>query len=148
MAPELQSFYGSSMTSHMSHSSAAVDEFISKCPSMNANAQKALRNHRNPFQRIVDRVRLEYYRYEVTFGLYVLTPNEKWVANTFVIVVLGLLLWGMLYFPALLFDKLGNFAWVLTGQTHTSEQVEAVMGVIDMHGSVISPISMAQNMTS
>lgn len=92
---------------------------------------------RNILQRSVDRIRLEYYRYEVTFGLYVMTPGEKLVANTFVMVVLSLLFWALLvYFPALLYQKLSRLVWLLTG--HSSEEMGAALGILDSHVNSIS----------
>lgn len=93
------------------------------------------KTRRNMFQRATDRVRLEYYRYEVTFGLYVMTPGEKLVANTFVLVFLGLLLWASLvYFPALLYQKLSRLVWLLTGQS--GEEMGAALGILDNHTSI------------
>jgi hypothetical protein len=89
-------------------------------------------------------VRLEYYRYEVTFGLYVMTPSEKLVTNTFVIVILTLLLWALLlYFPSLLYQKLGRLVWLLTG--HSGEEVGAVLDILGKYGDPITPASKAEN---
>lgn len=120
-----------------------MDELLTKYSSSMANTSNSLRKkNRNPVQRIVDRVRLEYYRYEVTFGLYVMTPSEKCVANTFVLVFLSLLLWALLlYFPPLLFHKLTRAIWLVTGR---SEEVSAVMGMTDMHGNLITTTSVAE----
>ena len=64
----------------------------------------------SPIKRLVDRARLEYYRYEVTYGIYVLTPGEKSVANTFVVVFLSLLVWALfLYLPSLLSRNLARW---------------------------------------
>ena len=114
-----------------------MDELISKySSSMNLSAPR--RNQpRNPFQHVFDRVRLEYYRYEVTFGLYVLTPGEKLVANTFVFIVVGLLLWALLYFPTLLYNKAGSLVWLLTG--HSGQAVGTVLGILDQNGNYSSP---------
>lgn len=91
---------------------------------------------------MIDRVRLEYYRYEVTFGLYVMTPSEKCVANTFVFTVLALLLWALLlYFPSLLYNKAGSFVWLLTGQS--GGEVGTAMGILDQYGNPIPPSVLA-----
>jgi hypothetical protein len=98
---------------------------------------------RNPFQRLIDRVQLEYYRYEVTFGLYVMTPSEKCVVNTIVLTVLTLLLWALvLYFPSLLYNKLSRLVWLLTG--YSGEEVGTALGILDNHGNPISPTSVAE----
>ncbi|KAA8648192.1 hypothetical protein EYZ11_000558 [Aspergillus tanneri] len=146
MATEMQSFYSPSTSTHnSSHASATVDELINKYSStMSASANApgvsqimAGNPHRGILRRAVDRVRLEYYRYEVTFGLYVMTPAEKLVANTFVMVVLSLLLWALLlYFPSLLYQKLSRLVWLLTG--HSSAEMGAALGILDNHVSSIS----------
>jgi hypothetical protein len=138
----MQSFYTSN--TDMSHAPAAMDELVRKYSS--ASAPAAFRAQRSfyPFKRFFDRVRLEYYRYEVTFGLYVMTPSEKLVANTFVVVVLSLLLWALLlYFPSLLYHKLGRLVWLLTG--HSSQEVGTALGILENNGNAISPASMAEH---
>lgn len=144
---EMQSFYTPSTSTHISsHAPAAVDELISKYSStMNKSSSPfvALKNQRHGLlQRAVNRVCLEYYRYEVTFGLYVMTPSEKCVANTFVVIVMTLLLWALLlYFPSLLYQKLSRIMWLLTG--HHGEEVGAALGMcrIDKHRNTVSSIS-------
>ncbi|KAL2819186.1 hypothetical protein BJX63DRAFT_428840 [Aspergillus granulosus] len=142
MATEMQSFYTPATSTHtISHAPTAVDELISKYSSTMSTTTSSghhilPKTRRNIFQRATDRVRLEYYRYEVTFGLYVMTPGEKLVANTFVIVVLALLFWALLYFPTLLYQKLSRLIWLLTGQS--SEEVGAAFGILDTHSNPIS----------
>lgn len=146
MTTEMQSFYTPTTSTHLSHGPAAMDELISKYSStMNTSSPTSSRNQRrNPIQIFIDRVRLEYYRYEVTFGLYVMTPSEKLVANTFVMVVMTLLLWALLlYFPPLLYHKLSRLVWLLTG--HSGSEVSAVLGILDSHDNPISPVSIAEN---
>lgn len=93
----------------------------------------------NYVRRCVDQIRLLYYRYEVTFGVYVMTPGEKFVANTFVLVSLLLLIWAsLLYFPQLLFRKIGRMTWLLTGH---SEDVTALAGIFEQ--SYLSPTAAA-----
>lgn len=75
---------------------------------------------RNVFKRVVERVRLEYYRYEVTIGVYCMTWGEKWIFNSFVVFVLLLLVWALFfYFPSLLFHKVKRLGWLLTGRDAT-----------------------------
>ncbi|OJJ66943.1 hypothetical protein ASPBRDRAFT_200557 [Aspergillus brasiliensis CBS 101740] len=143
MATEMQSFYTPSTSTHISsHAPAAVDELINKYSSTMTTSpgcshMSMKHSRRNILQRSIDRIRLEYYRYEVTFGLYVMTPGEKLVANTFVIVVLSLLFWALLvYFPALLYQKLSRLVWLLTG--HSSEEMGAALGILDSHVNSIS----------
>ncbi|OOF91709.1 hypothetical protein ASPCADRAFT_177097 [Aspergillus carbonarius ITEM 5010] len=144
MATEIQSFYTPTTAHISSHAPAAVDELISKYSSTMATSTSPgasqlpmKKPRRNILQRFADRILLEYYRYEVTFGLYVMTPGEKLVANTFVIVVLSLLCWALLvYFPALLYHKLSRLVWLLTG--HSSEEMSAALGILDSHVNSIS----------
>ncbi|KAL4903186.1 hypothetical protein BDW74DRAFT_53175 [Aspergillus multicolor] len=143
MATEMQSFYTPATSTHISsHGPAAVDELINKYSSTMATTTSPSSTHaigraqRNIFQRAIDRVRLEYYRYEVTYGLYVMTPGEKLVANTFVLVFLALLLWATLvYFPALLYQKLSRLVWLLTGQS--GEEMGAALGILDAHSASV-----------
>ncbi|KAJ9200296.1 hypothetical protein DTO164E3_3003 [Paecilomyces variotii] len=137
MANEGHSFYTPSGPPHISsHSPQIVDELISKYSStMSAStssspvACSSANTRRNVLQRVLDRVRVQYYRYEVTFGLYVMTPGEKFVANTFVLVFLSLLVWALLlYFPAMLYQKLSRLIWLLTGH---DDDMGAVLGAIE-----------------
>jgi hypothetical protein len=141
-----QSFYTPSTSTHLSHG-PAVDEFLIQYSStINSSTPfHTLKDQRRgPLGRVVDRVRLEYYRYEVTFGLYVMTPSDKCVVNTFVVVVLTLLLWALLlYFPSLLYQKLSRLVWLLTG--HSGGEVGAVLRIPDKHGNPITPASFAEN---
>lgn len=121
----------------MSRAPAAVDELISKYSSSMSLSAPRRNQPRNPFRHILDRVRLEYYRYEVTFGLYVLTPGEKLVANTFVFIVVGLFLWALLYFPSLLYSKAGSLVWLLTG--HSGQAVGIALDILDQYGNYSSP---------
>ncbi|KAJ5257024.1 hypothetical protein N7478_013128 [Penicillium angulare] len=90
------------------------------------------------------RVRLEYYRYEVTFGIYVMTASEKWVTNTIVLTVLILLLWALvLYFPSLLYTKLSRLVWLLTG--HNSQGVSTVLRILDKYDNPSTPIAIAKH---
>ena len=136
---EMQSFDTPSTSTHISsHAPAAVDELINKYSSTmstSTNSSAATPHPRpNALHRLVDRIQLEYYRYEVTFGIYVLTPGEKLAANTFVMIVMSLLLWALLlYFPSLLYQKLSRLVWLLTG--HSGEEMGAVLGILDTHVS-------------
>lgn len=153
---EMQSFYTPSTSSHISsHAPAAMDELISKYSSMsNSTSTTTPSTTTNKaksqgwFRRMGDRVWMEYYRYQVTFGLYVMTPSEKFAANTFVMVVLSLLFWALLlYFPSLLYSKLSRLVWLLTG--HSGEEVGAVLGIIDSQSnhSIPPPLSTASLMS-
>jgi Small subunit of serine palmitoyltransferase-like len=62
------------------------------------SASYVLNKYRNLVQCFTGGMRLQYYRYEVTFGLYVMTPREKLVVNTFVIVIPSLFFWAVLLY--------------------------------------------------
>lgn len=71
-------------------------------------------------------LRLEHYRYEVTFGLYVMTPTERIVTNTFVVTSLLLLCWALLlYFPSLIYRKFFHVVWILTGHAGENKDTDA-----------------------
>ncbi|OKL57592.1 hypothetical protein UA08_06954 [Talaromyces atroroseus] len=130
MATRMRSFYTAPTSAHGStHSQPIVDELISKYNSSISTSTRSCsmsfsKRRRNILQRCLDRLFLEYYRYEVTFGVYVMTPGEKFVANAFVFVALTLLIWAvLLYFPQHLFRNIGRFVWILTGH---SEDVAAL----------------------
>jgi hypothetical protein len=54
-----------------------------------------------------------YYRYEVTFSTYVLTPGEKIVLNTIVFLLLGLLFAGLVsYLPPLVSRTVVKALWL------------------------------------
>lgn len=61
-------------------------------------------------------VRLRYYQYEVTFGLYVMEPMEKLIFNTIVLGIFATLLFG-LYFglQSFLVRSICKLLWYLTG---------------------------------
>lgn len=40
-------------------------------------------------------IRVRYYQYEVTFGLYMLTPSEKVVLNTIILTILSAILYAL-----------------------------------------------------
>lgn len=57
-----------------------------------------------------------YYQYEVTFSPYVMTPGEKFVLNTIVVVLLSLLALGMFfYLPRFLTRAASRLVWLYAG---------------------------------
>lgn len=42
-----------------------------------------------------NKLQLHYYQYEVTLGLYMLTPTEKWVTNAIFLTILIFLAWSL-----------------------------------------------------
>ena len=47
--------------------------------------------------KIKNYIRLKYYQYEVTFGLYMMTTGEKIVVNTIVAIIISALLYGFIF---------------------------------------------------
>jgi hypothetical protein len=45
--------------------------------------------------KVSNYIRLRYYQYEVTFGLYIMSPTEKLILNSILFVVLSTLLYGL-----------------------------------------------------
>jgi hypothetical protein len=127
MPADMSAFYTPTTPTHVSsqcsHSPPIVDELISKYSSSMAAANNTptvpyTKQHRNLALRLVDWVCLEYYRYEVTFGVYMMSPGEKFVANTLVLFSLSLLLWAsLLYLSHLLLSKADRLVWLLTGHS-------------------------------
>ena len=54
-----------------------------------------IRRARRSIEGIADQVRLRHYQYEVTFGLYMLTTTEKVLLNGLVLLVLGMIVYGV-----------------------------------------------------
>jgi len=69
-------------------------------------------------------LRLRYYQYEVTFGLYMLTPTEKLVFNAVVLGVFAAfsyaLFWG---FEPFIVNLLCRFIYYLTGSFSTAPEL-------------------------
>ena len=66
--------------------------------------------------RLRNKLQLRYYQYEVTLGLYMLTPAEKVATNAVVLVILALLAWSLytgLY--AFIVHALGRATYYITG---------------------------------
>jgi hypothetical protein len=62
-----------------------------------------MRRRQSSFSTLMGKIELACYRYEVTFSPYVMTPGEKLVLNTIVVVLLSLLIIGIVtYLPKLL----------------------------------------------
>lgn len=69
-------------------------------------------------------IRLKYYQYEVTFGLYVMEPMEKLVVNTIVFTILSLLLYGIIFgLKPLLIRTICRTIWCLSGSYEGVEDI-------------------------
>ncbi|EEH35568.1 hypothetical protein PAAG_06615 [Paracoccidioides lutzii Pb01] len=100
------------------------------------NDPASRRRQPNILKRLSNRLQLAYYRYEVTYGIYVMTPEEKFVANSFLLVFLSLLVWALfLYFPPLLFQKLSRLVWILTGTDGVKESITVSLTLANVTGA-------------
>jgi hypothetical protein len=78
--------------------------------------QPKRREKASVLENLVYQVHLIYYRYEVTFSAYVLTPGEKIVLNSIVLFLFGLIFTGIVsYLPPLLTRGLVNILWLRAG---------------------------------
>ncbi|KAH8763848.1 hypothetical protein BGZ57DRAFT_931088 [Hyaloscypha finlandica] len=69
---------------------------------MPSTASPPMRRKQSVLSTLLGKIELMYYQYEVAFSPYVLTPGEKFVLNTIVVVLLTLLFVGMAtYLPKL-----------------------------------------------
>ncbi|KAH6723694.1 hypothetical protein BKA61DRAFT_14753 [Leptodontidium sp. MPI-SDFR-AT-0119] len=59
----------------------------------------------SPLDALLNKLRLWYYQYEVTFSLYVLTPTEKFIMNTIVLSFFALSLYGIVSFTPVLISQ-------------------------------------------
>ncbi|PGH09690.1 hypothetical protein AJ80_07641 [Polytolypa hystricis UAMH7299] len=158
-ATEVHSCYAAPTAHHASsHSPQLVDQFFSQYSSLSSASTAVspslsqfskpssyliqMEPRRNLLQRAIDRVHLAYYRYEVTFGVYVMTPPEKLIANTFLIVCVSLLMWALfLYFPSVLFYKIGRLVWLITGNNRCAWSDFAAHILASSGGSGSSPLT-------
>lgn len=74
--------------------------------------------------KVTNYFRLKYYQYEVTFGLYVMTPTEKLILNTIVGTILALLLYGILFgLQPFLVRTVCQMIWYISGSYEGVEDV-------------------------
>lgn len=80
--------------------------------------------------KITNEFRLRYYQYEVTFGLYVMTPMEKLILNTIVFTISAAMLYGVCFgLQPLLIRSLCRLAWYVYGTLEGVENVCTEAGV-------------------
>ena len=69
-------------------------------------------------------MRLRYYQYEVTFGLYVMTPWEKLVFNTIILATLAAILYALSWgFQPFVVDALCRIIYYMTGSFSTAPEL-------------------------
>lgn len=101
----------------------------------NGNLRK--RYHKT-IERYLALIQLEYYRYEVTFGPYVMTSSERLVTNIFLIFALLVLYWVvLLYFPRLLYQNSLSSCGCLRATMETIIYDFAVRWVTQSHLSTL-----------
>ncbi|OAP57312.1 hypothetical protein AYL99_08050 [Fonsecaea erecta] len=134
------------MTSDFHHSLEPFPLFIDSAPPNSANyfsspmAMAAIQllatssssssHHslRLPFvslpSKLSNYLRLRYYQYEVTFGLYVMTPGEKLVFNSVVLVALTALLYALFWgFQPFVVNALCRLIYYVTGSFSSAPQL-------------------------
>lgn len=74
--------------------------------------------------KVTNYVRLRYYQYEVTFGLYVMTPNEKLVLNTILLGIIAALTWAVVFgLEPFLVRSLCRLVYYITGTLEGTDNV-------------------------
>ncbi len=69
-------------------------------------------------------VRLRYYQYEVTFGLYMLNANEKFALNTVILVVASALLYALYWgLESFFIRSICSIVYHITGATDTASEL-------------------------
>ena len=82
----------------------------------NPNFKSSRRPDPSIVDRFVKQIQLMYYQYEVTLPAYVMTPGEKFVLNTIVLVLLSLLTFGtFFYLPRFMSRAASRLVWLYTG---------------------------------
>merc|ERR1711939_652317 len=77
---------------------------------------------KSPLDSFVDKIRLWYYQYEVTFSLYVMTPTEKIITNTIVLSFFALVLYAIVSFTPLFITQfisrtISSLFWVYVNES-------------------------------
>jgi len=92
--------------------------------SSGSSTSSTLRSRISIPTKISHYVRLRYYQYEVTFGLYMMTPVEKYVLNTIIFGIMALLSYGLfLGLQPFLVRIICRLIWYITGTNEGVEQV-------------------------
>lgn len=81
--------------------------------------------------KVTEYFELCYYQYEVTFGLYVMTPPEKLVLNSIVFTICAALLFGICFgLQPMLIRSLCRLVWYIHGTFEGIESVCTEGGII------------------
>lgn len=85
------------------------------------------RKPRSIINQLTRQVRLAYYRNEVTYGLYVMSPAEKWILNGFVLTFLTFLLLAVyFYLPDFVSQLVKRLVWMYGGSPELDVVMEGV----------------------
>lgn len=73
---------------------------------------------------VTNYLRLKYYQYEVTYGLYVMTFEEKVIINTIVVCVLSALMYGLFFgLQPFILRSLCQIVWYTNGSLDGVEDI-------------------------
>lgn len=71
--------------------------------------------------KVSNYIRLRYYQYEVTFGVYVMTPNEKLIFNSIVLIVLAALFYALFWgFEPFFVNMVCRLIYYMTGSVSSA----------------------------
>jgi small-conductance mechanosensitive channel len=74
--------------------------------------------------KVSNYLRLRYYQYEVTFGVYFMTPTEKYVFNLIVLTAFTALLYALFFgFQPFVINTLCRSIYYITGSTSSSHEM-------------------------
>ncbi|EXJ94351.1 hypothetical protein A1O1_02745 [Capronia coronata CBS 617.96] len=74
--------------------------------------------------KVSNYLRLRYYQYEVTFGVYVMTPTEKLVFNTIVLTIFTALFYALFWgFQPFVVNALCRLIYYMTGSLSNAPQL-------------------------
>lgn len=75
-------------------------------------------------EKVTNYLQLKNYQYEVTFGLYMMTPTEKWILNSIICTIMALLLYGILFgLQPLLIRTVCRMIWCMSGSYDGVEDI-------------------------
>ncbi|KIW99971.1 uncharacterized protein Z518_10899 [Rhinocladiella mackenziei CBS 650.93] len=74
--------------------------------------------------KVSNYLRLRYYQYEVTFGLYVMTRAEKFVFNTIILTIFAALLYALFWgFQPFIINTLCRMIYYITGSFSSAPEL-------------------------
>lgn len=74
--------------------------------------------------KVSNYLRLRYYQYEVTFGVYVMTPTEKYVFNLIVLSAFTALLYALFFgFQPFVINTLCRVIYYITGSISSRHEM-------------------------